>query len=368
MPTLLICVLTVALVSTLCLFLFYTGLRKRTALLAWFLTLLIAAGIAAYRFNQYERIYGSHDDALAKACVFQALFILTGTAFAIRLYRKWLDGAMTEDERSVGTAGLRAWLSPANLAVGAVVAVSAWQGLGWSLVLMLAFTIGLLLLSPMLNRERATASTPAPVPSVAPGSSEREKVLALLEAGKITADESAELLHALNSVGTAPQPVAPPLSRPRKIALAGAMLVLVGFFLPWFSFSPREQLTATMTQFGIGGEALEQLGHQVLPNTTVTVRGGDLAHGLGWLIIVLGVAGALLPILAPQMEASAQRSAKLLTIGAGGIVVLYVVSQDISSASIGLVLVLVGYACQAIALWQEERRLPAASQVPAPGA
>jgi hypothetical protein len=367
MPVFSIAIAFVGIVSTLCLFLYYTGMRRSSAPLAWFVSLIIAVAIGVFRFRKYERAF-SNDDELALSCFSLGVLIVVGTAFGIRLYRKWLDQALTEDERAGGIRGARAWLSPANLIVAGIITVSAWQGLGWSIVLGLVVTIGLLLLWPVLNTERAPIAPIAPTAqssTLPPGCNEREKVLALLEAGKITAEESAELLHALASTTTNPSQTKPPTARPRGVVLAGAVLVLIGFFLPWFSFSPGEKLSAAMGNFGMGGGELERMTHDIMPHATVTVRGGDVSNGLGWLVLVLGVSSALLPLIAPQMDPSVHRVARLLAIGAGGIVVLYLVSQDVRSVNIGLVLVLAGYACQAVGFWHDERPAQATSPIAA---
>ena len=354
-------------IATLLLYLYYTGMRRGPAVGAWFLTFAIAVGVGVYRFERYERVFRGNDDDLVTSCFFLGMLIVIGTAFGIRLYRKWLDQQLTEEERAGGIRGLRAWLSPANLIVATLVSICAWQGLGWSVVLMLAFTIGLLLLWPALNMEKAPIAPPAPAAAAAAATAstsvEREKVLALLEAGKITAEESAELLHALSSAGTPPSPARPVSARPRGIVLAGAVLVLLGFFLPWFSFSPGAKLSAAMNDLGMAGMGLERMTHEIMPHASVTVRGGDVNNGLGWLVLVLGVSGALLPLFAPQTEHSVQRAARMIAIGAGGVVALYIASQDLRSASIGIVLVLAGYACQALGLWQDERPAHAASQL-----
>jgi hypothetical protein len=75
---------------------------------------------------------------------------------------------------------------------------------------------------------------------------EREKVLEMLESGKITVDESAELLHALGANPTTPEMPRAPMTRAGRLVLCGAGLVLVGFLLPWFSFSPAAELSRTM--------------------------------------------------------------------------------------------------------------------------
>jgi hypothetical protein len=55
------------------------------------------------------------------------------------------------------------------------------------------------------------------------------------------------------------------------------------------------------------------------------------------------------------MDGSVQRTVRWLTLGGGGIVVLYLVSQSPSAVAIGLVLVLAGYICEGLGLGQGQR-------------
>ena len=84
-------------------------------------------------------------------------------------------------------------------------------------------------------------------------------------------------------------------------------------------------------------------------------------HGLGWTVLLLALTSALLPYLAQSLDAQMRRSLRWFALGAGGIVLLYLVSHDLRLVRLGLVITTVGYACQAIGLWQEEQ---AVSRVP----
>ena len=100
-------ILVVAFVAIgLPLFLRYTGLRRSRAVLPWLATGLMALFVAVY----YVRAYPTYPspDRTEKA-VWVSFLILFGTAFGIRLYRKWLDGDLTDAERAGGTPALRAW-------------------------------------------------------------------------------------------------------------------------------------------------------------------------------------------------------------------------------------------------------------------
>jgi hypothetical protein len=147
MPNYFIILLVVFVASGLPLFLRYSGLSRSRAVLPWLATGVMAFFTVVYYARTYPHLNRTGDG------VWISFLILFGTAFGIRLYRKWLDGDLTDAERAGGTRALRAWLSPANLLVAVVVAVCAWQGLGWPLLLMLLLTCGALVLLARFARQ-----------------------------------------------------------------------------------------------------------------------------------------------------------------------------------------------------------------------
>lgn len=352
-PFMIIFMITLGVAASYCLFFLYTGLQRAKAAAGCAATLLGALGVATYHARVAEKgvPYPIPGD-IPEAAVWVAVLFILSSAFCIRLYRKWLDGQLTERERVPGTAGIRAWLSPANLLVAAGITVSAWLGLGWSPVLMLALTLGALVAWPAMHEEESLVPNPAPENA----SREREKVLSLLEAGKITANESAELLHALGaSAPAAAEPPRAPMTAARRLVLCGAGLVLVGFLLPWFSFAPGLETASFLPPVRV--PTFHESDVVQLTNMGVIhIRGGNVPNGLGWTVLVLGFASALLPYLAPSLDRSPQRTLRWLALGAGGIVLLYLLSQDLRLVSAGLVITLVGYACEAIGTWREEHR------------
>ena len=362
-PIVFILIIAVALLGTLWLYARYTRLRGPKAVLAWLLTTMAAAAFALYQFRKVDQIRarGFHSalnrDDVAVVAIASGVLILFSVAFAIRLYRKWLDADLTEEERAGGTRGLRAWLSPANLFVAAAISYLAWFSLGWPLVLTLVATVGALIAWPALHADHRTTHNAQPDMTTDHNTSrEREKVLSLLESGKITAEESAELLQALAAPSAERHP-APPESSRSVLGIAGAVLVLVGFFLPWFSFSPTEKAATLMRDLqesvNLGGGPAFEMAN-AMPSVTVKIRGGDIGNGLGWIILILAVGSAMLPHIAPSLDRASLRAFRFISLGAGGVILLYLLSQDISSVAIGLLLALIGYACSALALWREE--------------
>jgi hypothetical protein len=359
--------LVLTLIGSVFLFLYYTTLRRPAGFLAWVVTFIVAIIVPASTVEQNGQHFERLTERVAIPLLFMALLILFGTAFCIRLYRKWLYGAATPDELAPGAEGLRAWLSPANLAVAGAITFAAWKALGWSPVLTVTLTLGLLLIWPAFHNQSTHPAVPASTPSPNPtNAAEREKVLALLEAGKISADESAELLHAL--AASSAQPAAEPrgpMSGNQKLALAGGVLVLIGFFLPWFSINPASELKHAMSDLGFAGSPLESLSQQF--QGSVVIRGGDIGDKLGWVVLILGLIGPILPQITPHMDPTVQRTIRMLALGAGAIILLYLISQQPRSVSFGIVLALAGYICQGLAVRQSQRREVAASGTPVGG-
>ena len=361
-PIAFLLIIALALLGTVWLYARYTRLRGLKAMFAWFMSTLAAAAFGLYQFRKLDqfRARGFHSafnrDDVAFMAIATGVLVLFAVAFCLRLYRKWLDGDLTEEERAGGTRGLRAWLSPANLFVAAVISYLAWFSLGWPLILMLVATVGALVAWPALHSDHRTTQNLRTDMTDQNSSREREKVLSLLESGKITAEESAELLQALAAASPARQP-APPESSRSVLGIAGAVLVLVGFFLPWFSFSPAEKAATLMRDFqesvNLGGGPAFEMAN-VMPSAKVQIRGGDVGNGLGWIVLVLAVGSAMLPHVAPSLDRASLRAFRFISLGAGGIILLYLLSQDISSVSIGLLLALIGYAGSGLALWREE--------------
>lgn len=290
---------------------------------------------------------------LAKIMVLFAI----GVPFVTRLYVKWIGGKMTPAERAGGAVGVRAWLSPSNVIMAIVVAVMAWLVFDYPLVLMLLITFGLLLITPATHNIGAVDMPSDPRPE--PFGSEREKVLAMLENGRITVEESADLLNAL--AASQPAAVAPvePLSPARRLMMIGSCIVLAGFFFPWITKFPGKELARTMQsmQEGFGENFPLQMPDlslpQVSPNLRVSAVGAEIEHGLGWMILALAITAALLPVFVKSMDRATLRLLQLLALGVGTVILLSVVSSSIRWVSFGLVATIAGYAVIWIGLLRE---------------
>ncbi len=350
--------------ALLFLFAFIFGYRRYTGLPAYkaFFALLasgIACGARIYFRDEATRHFPNlgHRDEIMMGNIAAGLLIVFASAFILRLWGRWVGGLATEAERQSGTEGVRAWFCASNVAVGILVVLCAWLGEGVPPLLGAVVVAALLAAYPVLKMESAPVAAPAAAPVDL--SAEREKIVSMLQAGKLAADESAELLQALSATAkTAPRTV--PLTGGQRFLLIGAALVLLGFFLPWFSFNLGKEASHMM------GEVQSQLGSAFgssmgmhegvqfpdMANTMnfktndLSIRGADIGHGLGWFILLLAAAAALLPYVATVLDAATARTVRFLCLGLGAVIVLYLLTENIRQVSIGLILVVAGYALQ----------------------
>lgn len=342
----------------------YTGLNRRQALLA------VAGSVIACGYRAYSELRGGYADlsqmpnmlSRDKEEAFLAAFaagaiILFIAALTLRLWGRWVGDKASAEERLPGLPGIRAWFCTSNVTVGILIVVCAWFGDDVS-PLVSALGIGALLAAAPLLRMESLVSAPAPVPLTEDMSAEREKIVSMLEAGKLTVDESAELLQALGaSKHAVPPKVA--LTGGQRLMLIGAAMVTFGFFLPWFAFNPGAEAGRMMNQMqkslgsSLGG-GMRMPGLE-LNTSSVSVSGGDIGHGLGWAALLLALAAALLPYLATTLEAATARTVRLLCLGVGGLIMLYLLSQNLRLAGIGLLLAVGGYALEIVGMLRDRR-------------
>jgi hypothetical protein len=337
----------------------YTGLtRWQSALLC-----LLAAGVPIAFILVCPTLHRDTPTLPANPAIsaFSAIFLsLLAAPYAVRLYRKWIGGNLTDAEKLPGMDGVRAWLSVGNLICAVLVPICAWQAFQVSLPAMFALTFGLLLAYPVFN---LVSATPSPAPAMPPEdlSNEREKVLQLLEAGKITADESAELLNALgHSVPPRPQPASEMDMTPqRKIVLLGAALLLLSFFLPWFKVNlgqAMHEAAGQMQQMMGGmmpGNGMTQLNIPQNTGAVQIVQAGNIPHGLGWWILALGIGAAVLPFFATTLKAGMQKKVILAALTVGAFLLVYLVSDTLRYISVGVILALAGYALEIVGTLKE---------------
>jgi hypothetical protein len=276
--------LLLAMVAAACsgyfLFIRYAGLPPRKAFGAWLIA--VAAALVGWLFR-YRALRDSQivdRDSLIIGSMAAGFFLFLTTAFVLRLHRQWLAASPDAAEKPVDANPFRTWFTLGNLFLVVLLTFLGWLGFGIPISVTLLLTCGALALKPLFAFGREPSLLPVDGPS-----SEREKILSLLETGKITADESAELLNALRAA-TAMQPQsARPLSLSRRLALLGAACVVVGFFLPWFSFSLGLELSRVVQQAPPAMNTFSVFDKAAFPKVTpvLQVTGADVGKGLdGW--------------------------------------------------------------------------------------
>ena len=305
--------------------------------------------------------YGARNEIHTQV-IWTGLLVLAGVPLAVKLYRSWIGGHVTEQEKATGTAGVRAWLAPVNLLLALVASISAMEGFGYSFWGVFSLALLALLAYPGLSLLSQAEPSALPVETSANLTAEREKVLALLEAGKITAEESAELLNALGSTLRAPEPKGAVFAPEHRTMLIGAALVLIGFFLPWFTIDLGKELQRVagqvegqMNQFapgmnGLMGQMQNGTGPFNFQMGSINVTGGDVQHGLGWLVLLLSLGTAVLPLVAGHIDPQTRRTISMLALGAGALIVVYLLTSNLRFLNVGIVLVAAGYFAQWVCL------------------
>ncbi|MEA3189007.1 MAG: hypothetical protein QOD99_2837 [Chthoniobacter sp.] len=353
----------------------YLGIKREQAYLLSIATALAAAGTGIYRYyllNEANRdAHAMSNDAIVTSSILTGLLALFAIPLTAKFYCAWIGDHATEQEKKPGMEGVRAWLCPANLTLAALVSVCAWTTLGYSLFGTLSLILLALVIHPLATMlAQVPPSAVAPLPETL--STERDKVLAMLDAGKITAEECAELLNALSVTVTATRSARAPLSPQQRIVTLGAALVLVGFFLPWFSINPGRELGRMTGQMqGMMNQFSSQMpgapsnpafppgmsGSFQISTPSVNIAGGDVEHGLGWFILILSLGVAALPFARTQLDEKSQRTATFIALAVGSVL------HNLRFLNVGLVLTIAGYAVQWIGVARPLALADAASEV-----
>ena len=152
----------------------------------------------------------------------------------------------------------------------------------------------------------------------------------------------------------------------QRLMMTGAALVTVGFFMPWFVVNPGAEATRLMNQMQqsmeaqFGGNGMPMPGGSNLPNLSVktaslSISGGDIGRGFGWAVLAMALIAALLPYLATALEATAVRTVRLLCLGIGALLVVYLLTDNVRYASIGLIIAVGGYVLEIVGMLRDRR-------------
>jgi hypothetical protein len=273
-------------------------------------------------------------------------------AFLAKLYLVWIAGAATDAEKAPGREGIRAWLRAGNLYCAVLTSLCLWLDFGYSFWAAITLALMALLAYPVLNMGADTTAPQTAAPAGDALAPERERVLKMLDDGKITAPESAELLNALAHSAPAHAPQTAP-SPHRKMVWLGAALLVVGFLLPWFAINPARVENDLLSQVPLLGRAFAPTPQLALP--MVYIAAGDIEHGLGWWVLALGITAAALPFVAGNLDSQTCQKVSLVALGIGAIILGYVLTQGARYAGIGILLGLAGYALEIVGALKARR-------------
>ena len=323
----------------------YLRISGGKAIMLWLAALIASFAVGVFRIHQFRRVGLEDEDVFSIGFAF--LLPWAAIPFLAKLYLTWIAGAATDAEKAPGMEGIRVWLRGGNLVCAVLISICLWLGFGYSFWAPVALALMALLAFPILNMALATTSVQAPAPSTDALAPERERVLKMLDDGKVTAQESAELLNALGHTAQARPPQSAPAPH-RKMVWIGAALLLIGFFLPWFAVNTgdaRQAMNDMMRQMPMA-QGMPDLSGMMPQSRTLYVAAGDLPHGLGWWVLVLGIAAAALPFVAANLDSQTCQKTCLVVLAAGAIILVYLLTAGIRFVSVGILLGLAGYALE----------------------
>ena len=270
------------------------------------------------------------------------LLLVFGILFLIKIIRKWSGISLSEAERKSGWEGLKAWFSVGNLLWGLLLAICGFM-MGWGFWNSVIIVLILLGVYPALNSLRSGGAM-----EQKPGqgklqeetpSEESDKILKMLEQGKITAEDATDLLSALTQTHSIPSSSPLPLSYSRRYILIGAAIVLLGSFLPWLKVD-------------LGKVPMPQMSEMSM----VSIQNAyDIKHGLGWLVVLFALGIAALPYLNLRMDRQTLQTISFLALGLGSAFLLNVFFSSFRFVSIGLLVVIGGYCLEIAGLIQEKK-------------
>jgi len=88
---------------------------------------------------------------------------------------------------------------------------------------------------------------------------------------------------------------------------------------------------------------------------SVSISGGDIQKGLGWMALLLAAAAALIPYITARLDEATLRMVRMLCLGLGSLIVLYLLTNNIRYVGIGLVIAVSGYIVEIIGVVRESR-------------
>ena len=164
---------------------------------------------------------------------------------------------------------------------------------------------------------------------------ERKRILAMVESGKITSQEGAELLDAMGKSSALRAQDA--FSRPDIVLLVGVGLVVLGFFLPWV----RVRFDALVGIFGRSTAC--QYGYHV--------------GAVGWAVLIMAIASAIPIFITPSRYLYKISMLQVFLAILGLMIVASLLISAGDKLQVGLVLCALGFAVEMAAAAAKFRQL-----------
>jgi hypothetical protein len=87
----------------------------------------------------------------------------------------------------------------------------------------------------------------------------------------------------------------------------------------------------------------------------VVITGGDVGHGLGWIVLLLGLSAAATPYVATGLRRDMRWRVMLAAVAVALVIAVYLLTGMPSAVSVGLAVVLVGLVLEGVAILRGER-------------
>lgn len=177
-------------------------------------------------------------------------------------------------------------------------------------------------------------------------SSESMKILEMIQEGKISSEEGAELLSAIAESRPERKRQSVPLTRSRKFILVGAILVFFGFLLPWAKINIGEEVNDFMRQSWMSRNFNM---HQNMPNIkmnqnfTQIIHAGNLPWATGWIVLIAALGVAVITLFRTGLDYITQRNISLIATAVGTLIMLYIFTSTWEYITWGFAFAAAGY-------------------------
>ena len=171
-------------------------------------------------------------------------------------------------------------------------------------------------------------------------SAERQRTLEMVEQGKITAEEGAELLEALGRSNA--MLGQDKFSRLDMLILAGVAVAVFGFFLPWIKiYIPN----FPQFQSKFMGGAVNPLASLVkgVRGLNYVFQSGYNTGAIGWAVLVVAILGAVPVFITPKNFLYKISMLQIFLLVLGGLLVISIMIRVSNSMQIGLPICMVGF-------------------------